>query len=440
MPDSPPHSMKTFWVIWFGQFISVIGSGLTGFALGVWIYEHTGQATPFALTALFATLPRIVLMPIAGSWADRFNRRTLMILSDCGAAIATAVTAALLFLGDLQIWHIYLLTLVSTIFSTFQEPAYMASTTMLVPKKDLARAGGVAQMGFSLQAILTPLLAGALYGVIGLRGIILIDALTFVVAVGALLLVQIPQPRPLVAKGPEEKPSLLADMALGWNYLRTRPGLLWLLLYFASVNFFLSLSGVLAGPLVLSFGSATDMGIVQMVGGAAMLLGGIVMSAWGGPKHRVPGVIAFIALASLGYLITGLRASVPFIAAGRFVLLFCIPFAAALSQVVFQTKVPPSLQGRVFSIRAMIASSSMPLAQVLAGPAADRVFEPLLREGGALGQTFIGTWLGVGPGRGIALLFVISWLFLSVESLIAFAAPRIRRLADEIPDALPDAP
>jgi hypothetical protein len=137
-------------------------------------------------------------------------------------------------------------------------------------------------------------------------------------------------------------------------------------------------------------------------------------------------------------LISGLQASTLFIASGRFVLLFFIPFAAALSQAVFQTKVPPDLQGRVFAIRGMIANCVSPAAFLLAGPLADQIFEPLLREGGALSQTFVGDWLGVGPGRGIGLIFVFAWLFLSIESLIAYANPRIRLVEDQIPDAIPD--
>jgi DHA3 family macrolide efflux protein-like MFS transporter len=435
-----PKSLKTFLVIWFGQLISVIGSGLTGFALGVWIYDQTGQATPFAINALFATLPNVLLMPIAGALADRFNRRRLMMLADSGAAAVTGVAAVMLFFGDLQVWHIYLISLFGAFFSTFQYPAYMASITMLVPKKDLARAGGLMQMGGSIQSILTPLMAGALYAVIGLRGVIMIDAATFAFAVGTLLVVRIPQPKRTTDGAGGEKRSLLADAVLGWNYLRARPGLFGMLLYFASVNFFLSFSGVLSGPLVLSFGSSADLGVVQMAGGVAMLVGSLAMSAWGGPRRRVPWLIVAIALASAGYLVSGAQASTPLIAAGRVILLFFIPFAAALSQAVFQTKVPADLQGRVFAIRGMIATSITPLAFVLAGPLADRVFEPMMRDGGGLGGTFLGDWLGVGPGRGIGLMYVISCLFLWVESGVAFASPRIRRVEDEIPDAIPDEP
>ena len=141
-----PKSMKTFFIIWIGQLISIIGSGLTGFGLSVWIYAQTGEATPIALNALFFNLPRIILAPVAGSIADRYNRRRIMILADTAAALTTLGAAALLFSGNLQVWHIYLLTFLSAVGSSFQQPAYSASITMLVSKKDLARAGGIQQI------------------------------------------------------------------------------------------------------------------------------------------------------------------------------------------------------------------------------------------------------------------------------------------------------
>lgn len=438
-----PQNMRTFWVIWGGQFISMLGSGLTSFGLGVWIYDQTGQATPFALTALFGTLPALLLMPIGGAVADRTSRRMLMILADTGSAVITAIVALTLFMGDLQVWHIYILAFFASVFSAFQEPAYSASITMLVPKKDLARASGILQMGHAASGILTPIMAGGLYALVGLKGVMIIDAVTYIFAISALFVVHIPQPKRITedSKAGAKTPSILADAVFGWKYLRALPGLFGMLLYFASVNFFLNFSSVLSGPLVLSFGSSTDLGIVQMVSGASMLVGSVIMSAWGGPKKRkVPALIGFIALAVTGLLISGLRSNTWVISTGRVVLLVFIPFASALSQAVFQTKVPPDIQGRVFSIRGMIARSMTPLAFILSGPLADKVFDPLMSAGGVLASTFLGQTLGIGPGRGIGLLMVVSCLFMWSTSLLAYANPRIRNLEAEIPDAIPDDP
>jgi len=441
-PIETLRGMKTFLVIWVGQLISIIGSGLTGFALSVWMFEQTGQAMPIALNALAYNLPRVLLSPIAGSVADRYNRRIVLILADTGAALSTLAVAIILFTGDLQVWHIYLTTAISSAFSAFQEPAYRASITMLVPKKDLARAGGIQQIGFAIQSILTPLIASVLYLAIGLEGVILIDFVTFFIAIGVLLVVHIPQPKPTTETVEEgKKQSMWQDSLFGWRYLRKRPGLFGLLWYYAAVNFFLSLSGVLMIPLVLSYGAATDIGVIQMAGGAAMLIGGLVMGVWGGPKRRlIWGVVAAIAVSGFGYILAGLRPLTWLIGVAQFVILFFIPISAALSQAVWQKKVAPDIQGRVFAIRAMIAYLIIPLANLTAGLLADNVFEPLLQEGGALSESFVAGVVGVGTGRGIALIFIISGISLWVTSSYAFANPRIRNLEEEIPDAIPDEP
>lgn len=436
-----PQSMRTFMIIWLGQLISIIGSGLTGFALAVWIFQETGEATPFALTILFSNLPRLLLSPFAGALADRWNRRWLMILADVGSGLVTIGILLLLSTGVLEILHIYLTAALYSIFSAFQEPAYMASVTMLVPQKELTRANGLIQLGQSMEVLVAPLLAGVLYGLIGFRGIVLIDAISFLFAVGTLLLVRIPQPA-RVASGEEQggdketRSTFGADVVFGWHYLRARSGLFGLLIYFALVNFFLNFAAVLTGPMVLSFSTAAALGTAQTVGGLGMLVGSIGISAWRGPARRMPAVIGFIALGSLGLFIVGLKSAVWLMALGFFILMFSLPFASGLSAAVFQTKVAADVQGRVFAIRSMISRSMMPLAFLLAGPLADRVFGPLLQEGGALANGPLGTLIGVGPGRGIGLLFMVSGLILIGASLVAFLNPRIRNLEEELPDAI----
>jgi MFS family permease len=434
-----PKKMTTFLVIWVGQFISIVGSGLTGFGLSVWVFTQTGKATPMAITALAFNLPRILLSPISGSVADRFNRKRIMVIADTAAVLITAGLAVLIYNDMLQIWHIYLSAALSSAFSSFQEPAYRASITMLVPKKDLARAAGIQQIGSAMQSILVPVLAGSLYGLIGFRGIILIDIATFFFAIGALIWARIPQPKLVTDTGNGEKGSMLGDAKFGWKYLQARPGLVTLLLYFAVVNFFLSLSGVLAAPLVLSFGTPTDMGLVQMAGGAGMLIGGLLIGIWRGPKtKRIWLVIFTIFFSGFGFFIAGLKPLTWTVALGQFVFLFFIPIAAALSQAVWQGKIPPDIQGRVFAMRAMLSWSVIPLANLIAGPLADRVFEPLMAEGGILANSVLGEFIGVGPGRGIAVILLISALFLWISSVVIFTYPRVRNLEEEIPDAIPD--
>jgi MFS transporter, DHA3 family, macrolide efflux protein len=428
--------MRTFITIWMGQLVSILGSGLTSFALGVWIFSETGKATPFAMTVLLGTLPRLVFTPLAGSLADRWNRRWLMILADTGSAVVTLSVVILILTGELRIWNIYLIAVFNAVFASIQEPAYTSSISMLVPKKHYGRANGMIQMAESTSIILAPLLAGFLFGWIGLRGIILIDFFTFFFAVGALLIVHIPQPQP--GDTGAKKPGMLQDVLFGWDYLRHRAGLFRLVWYFALINFLISLVTVLMTPLVLSFSSTSMLGMVQAISGVGMLAGSIIMSAWGGPQRKVFGVLGFIALAGFGLIIMGMQANILLITSGLFLIMISAPIASGCSQAIFQSKVERSVQGRVFAIRTTIARSITPLAFLTAGPLADIIFIPLLLPSGSLAATTIGHWIGVGPGRGIGLMFLISGFGLSITTLLAFINPHIRLVETQLPDALSD--
>jgi MFS family permease len=429
-----PKGFRTFAVVWAGQLVSLVGSGLTGFALGVYVYQQTGSTTYFALISLATTLPGILLSPIAGALVDRWDRRVVMIVSDAGAGACTLVLALLLTSGQLHLWQIYLFMALSSSFGALQWPAYSAATTLLVPKEQLGRASGMVQIAEATGSILSPLIAGTLVGLIGVPGVMLIDFATFLFAVGTLLPVSIPRP-PVTASGVESKGSLLREAAYGWTYIRARAGLLGLLILFATTNFFGSMVGVLIQPMMLSFTSPAVMGRAFSAAGLGMLAGSLTMSAWGGPKRKVFGILVFEFLSGLGMVLAGLRASAPLIAVAGFLVLFTMPITNACSQAIWQRKVAPDVQGRVFAVRRMIAWSTMPLAYLAAGPLADRVFGPLMVEGGALADS-VGQVIGVGPGRGIGLLFVVMGALYSLASIGGALYPRLRRVELELPDAV----
>ncbi|MGD9101362.1 MAG: MFS transporter, partial [Anaerolineae bacterium] len=228
------------------------------------------------------------------------------------------------------------------------------------------------------------------------------------------------------------------DVRFAWNYLYQRPGLLGLLFYYASVNFFLSIVFVLIGPLVLSQHDARVFGLVEMALGIGGFVGGLVASTWGGPqKGLIRVVIGGIPLYMSGIMFAGLQPHPAFPALGLAFNVFFVAVVQSISNAIWQLKVAPEVQGRVFSLRYMLASLITPLAYLVAGPLADRVFEPLMQEGGALARTVLGDLLGVGPGRGIGLIYVLSGVLVILISLLAYLNPRIRRLEEEVPDAVP---
>jgi len=426
--------MRTFVVIWSGQLVSTIGSGLTGFALGVWIYQETGSVTWFAMNLLAVALPNLVVSPFAGALVDRWDRRWVMIMSDTGAGLATLSIAILYMTDNLAVWNIILATAVNSAFNTFQWPAYSAVTTLLVPKEHLGRAGGMVQIGEAVSQLAAPALAGALFVTTGLGGVIAIDFATYFFAVLTLLFVRIPSPERSKA-GEEGQGSIWKEAVFGWTYIRARAGLLGLLLVFAATNFFSGMVYPLIMPMLMDMTTTDMLGYLVSIVGVGMLVGTLVMSAWGGPKRRIHGVLGFLMISGFFTSMLGISPLLWVITAAAFALLFTFPIINGSSQAIWQSKVDADVQGRVFAVRRMIAWSAQPLAYIVAGPLVDRVFRPLLVEGGALADS-VGQLIGVGPSRGTGFLFIIVGAVTIAVSALGYLNPHVRNVEDELPDVV----
>ena len=426
--------IRVFTIIWVGQFVSVIGSGLTGFALGVWVYLTTGSVTQFSLILLSTAVPAIAMSPVAGALVDRWDRRKAMILSDSGAALSTLIIAVLLVVDWLEIWHIYIVMAISSTFSSFQWPAYSAATTLLVPKNHLGRAAGMVQTAQAVGQIVAPALAGILLVTVEIWGVILIDFATFLFALATLLMVRFPRPK-ITAEGKAGKGSLLREAAYGWHYITARRGLFSLLIFFAVTNFIFGFANILYLPLLLSFTSPVMVGTLSSIGGVGMLAGGILMSVWGGPKQKIRGILGFSLVSGALVALGGLQPSVLLLAGVIFFVLFTIPIINGCSQAIWQVKTAPDVQGRVFAVRRMIAGSIMPFSYIAAGPLADRVFEPLMAVNGPLAGS-VGKIIGVGQGRGIGLLFIVVGVLCVLATVAGYLYPPLRFVEDDLPDVV----
>jgi DHA3 family macrolide efflux protein-like MFS transporter len=426
--------ITVFLIVWFGQLISLTGSGLTSFALGVWVYQRTGSVTQFAMTVLFLALPRIVLSPLAGTLVDKWDRRWIMILSDSGSGLTTLLAAGLLFMDQLQIWHVYIFVALGSAFSAFQSPAYIASTALLVPKAQFGRANGLVQIGGSIASLVSPLLAGYLMVVSGIGLVLLIDVATFLFAVGTLMLVRFPE-IPGSPKSVEEVDSLWQQALLGWRHITKRRGLLALLLIYAATSFLGITTEVLLTPYVLSFGNPEQLGGIVSATGAGLLVGGLVMTTWGGPSRKINGIIGFEMMVGVCTLLIGWWMNALAVGALVFAYFVFIALSDACSLSLWQTKVAPDFQGRVFALRQMISLSALPLGLAITAPLAEYVFEPMLSVNGALAGN-LGRLIGVGPGRGIGLIFILTGVFNCVVLLMGALNPRVWRIENEIPDAI----
>lgn len=425
--------MRIFFLVLLGHLASLIASGVTGFALGVWVYQLTGSATQFALISFFTTLPGILSSPFAGVLVDRSDRKWVIILGDAGAALCT-LSLAILFLTEwIAIWHIYIIVSITSVFISLQWPAYMASITLLIPKSQYGRAGGLVQSVQATAQIMSPLLAGALIVPLKLYGVMLLNAALFLFSILLLLLVKFPRIRTMSREALAER-SLVKEALYGWSYIKARRGLAALLLFFTISNFLVGIVTVMITPLMLSFSSASTLGIVLTVSGSGFLAGGLVMSIWGGPQRKIHAVLGFTLLEGVSLMVAGFRASAVLISVAAFVFLFAVAMVTGANHAIWQSKVAPEVQGRIFAARRMISWSSLPLAYAVSGPLVDRIFEPLLAVGGPLAGN-VGRVIGVGAGRGTALLLLVAGVITFLIAALSFLYPPLRLLEDELPDA-----
>ncbi|MBX3066554.1 MAG: MFS transporter [Anaerolineae bacterium] len=426
--------MRAFTLVWFGQFISLTGSAMTQFALTIWAYQLTGEATALALAAFFNFAPAVLLSPIAGALVDRWNRKLVMMFSDLGAGISTIALFLLYITGNMQIWHIYAAGFFAGLFQSFQFPAYSASISLMLPKAQYGRAQGMLALAEAGSGILAPVFAGALLATIGVGGVMLIDIVTFTFAVGALTIIYVPQPP---QRPPHEAPtSLWQDIMLGFRYIGERRSLLGLLLIFLAANFSFNLGNTLLAPMILarSGNDEFELAAVQSLGAVGGVLGGIILTVWGGPKRRIHGVLVGLILeGGIRVVLLAVGRTVLAWSAANFVGLFVGTILNASSQAIWQSKVAPEVQGRVFATRRLIAQITAPLAMLLAGPLADRVFEPAMQPNGALVGVF-GALVGVGAGAGIAVMILLTSAAEAAIGVVGYATPAVRHIETILPD------
>ncbi|HET7234054.1 MAG TPA: MFS transporter [Longimicrobium sp.] len=442
------RELRPFLVIWAGQLVSALGSGLTAFAVPVAVYQHTRSAEKLGLLMLAWILPTVLLSPVAGTLVDRWDRRRVLIAADTGQALLTLALAALVLTGHFEVWYLFITSVAASLIAAFQEPAFSASITALVPQRHYPRAISLMQMLGPMSMIVAPLLGGALLVALGLGGIMVVDAVSYLAAIAGLLAVAIPRPAAVsdAAEAVDDGPRWLAafrrfgrEAAMGYRFLRSHRGLFGLVIVFALANFWAGFFSPLLAPMVLAFTEPVQLATVQASVGVGAVLGSVAVGLWGGPRHRIASVLGALVAGGFCAMAMGLRPSMPLIGAAVFAWALTGPLLNAGSSAVWMSKTPQALLGRVFAARRMISMGAMPLAVLVAGPLAQRVFEPLLAPGGTLAPT-VGRVIGVGAGRGIALMFMLLGLLMALTALGGWLVPAIRHVERDVPDAAPPVP
>jgi DHA3 family macrolide efflux protein-like MFS transporter len=443
MENPRPTGMRAFTIVWLGQFVSILGTSMTQFALTIWSWRFVTEiqpvadpATAYALVGVSNYLPQVLFSPIAGVLVDRWNRKLTMMLVDLAAGISTIAIFLLYLTGELQIWHLYVAGAFTGIFQSFHFPAYSAAISTMVPKAQYARADALLGLAESIPFILAPIFASFLLGVISIAGVMVIDIVTFTAAVIALLLVHIPQPA-MTQAGAESRKSFWVEITYGFRYIFARPSLLGLQLVFLFGNLLHGLSMSLQAPMILSRtgNSETTLGIVQAAMGIGGVVGGVIMASTGGLKRRVHGVLGgWIITSILSTMLFGIgQGLIPWLIAAFVGAFIGISVINASNQAIWQSKVEPDVQGRVFGVRRLIAQIVGPLGMILSGPLADRLFEPAMQTDGMWAGTF-GWLVGTGSGAGMALMMVIAGAITVLVGVIGYSIPAIRNVEDILPD------
>ena len=430
-----PSGMFGFTIVWIGQIISVLASGMSHFALSLWMYEQTESATAMGLMQVFFITPFLIMSVPAGVMVDRYNRKLMMMISDFAAILATGMVFILYALGMLEFWHLYVAAVLNGLGNTFQWPAYSAAISTMVPKEQLGRANGLMSLMEAGPGVLAPILAGALYPIIGLTGLLGIDVATFFIAIGALVFVHVPQPQ-RTQEGEQASGGMLKEAWSGFQYIFSRPSLLGLQMVFFFGNLFSGMTFTLLAPMILARTDQNSLiyGSVQTIGAVGGILGGVTMSIWSGLKRRQFGVIFgwmmegvfFTALLGVGRGLPAWGAAMVF---GGFL----GALINTSNQAFWQSKVAPDLQGRVFSARRLIAWFTQPIAPIIAGTLADYVLEPAMRTESTLSAAF-SNLVGTGPGSGMGLLMVFCGIAITLVGLTAYFIPAIRNADELLPD------
>ncbi len=405
-----------FLLIWFGQFISVIGTGLSLFALGVYVYQQTNSATNYVFVLMCVFLPPFLLKPYGGVLADRYDRRLMMILGDLGATIGLLYIFFFMWKGNIQIWQIYFGISVSSVFSAFQEPAYKALVTDLLPKEQYAKASGLMQLATSSQYLISPFLAGLLLMLIKIEYIFLIDTSTLIISSAIVIWI-----RKVLGKAATttKKQNFISEFKEGFRAFTENKGVVNLVLTIMMVLFFVGLLQSLLIPMLLNIAVTRDVGIAQSVSASGMILGSLFIGLFGSKSNYRMMLSLSLFLAGLFFANMGLSTSIIYIVSAGLLFFATLPFINTSIEVIIRNNIDNSKQGRVWSIISMVTYFGSILAFAVAGFLADKIFNPLLEINGLLADS-VGKFIGVGSARGIALMLVISGAMISVIALILF--------------------
>lgn len=416
--------MKKFMIIWAGEFISNIGSGMTAFALAVYVYQLTGSVTWVSVVTMLAYLPTILLNPIGGILADRFDRRLMMICGDLFSAFGLLYILISIQTGYSGIAPILIGVIISSVFVSLLDPSYKATVTDLLTEEEYAKASGLVQMAGNAKYLISPALAGLILAFSDIRVILMIDICTLFVTV---LVVACVRRTIKKAKPRQDKFNFVQEFKEGIQIIVQNKGVVALVLLMAFMCFFIGFIQTLMVPMVLPISNARTVGIMESISAIGMLVGSVVIGILGIKKHHSKILLASLILCGGFMALTGVSTYMAFILAACILFFATLPFVNTCADVLIRVSIPNEVQGRIWGLISLLTQIGYVIAYAVCGILADNVFEPMMQENGRFADS-IGKVIGTGEGRGIGLMLIIAGVFMVAVALVLGNRKSIRAI------------
>ena len=421
--------MKNFYKLWLGELISNIGSGMTAFALSVYIYEKTGSVSYVSLITLLSFTPSILLSPIGGLLADRYDRRLLMIIGDLFSGLGLVYILWNIQAGENSIVPIFVGITFSSIFTSLLEPSYRATLTDILEEENYAKASGLIQVAGSAKYLISPVIAGMILSVADIRVILLLDILTFITTCLMIFLVR----KSMNSETQNYKKDSFKELLEGLFIIKENRGVYSLVIIMFFVCFFMGFIQILIRPMILALSSVKTAGMMESLCAAGLLIGSLWIGIAGIKKNysKILAVACFFC--GIFMSMTGVNENLAIIGISTFLFFSTLPFMNSCADVLVRVSVPNELQGRVWGLISLITQMGTVAAYIISGIMADYVFEPMFNKNGILVEN-IGIIIGTGKGRGIGFMLILSGIGMLIMAIVIWKNGEIREVSEKCVD------
>ena len=421
--------MKNFYKLWLGELISNIGSGMTAFALSVYVYEKTGSVSYVSLITLLSFMPSIILSPIGGLLADRYDRRLLMIIGDLFSGLGLIYILWNIQAGEKSIVPIFVGITFSSIFTSLLEPSYRATLTDILEEENYAKANGLIQVAGSAKYLISPVIAGVILSVADIRVILLLDILTFITTCLMIFLVR----KSMNSETQNYKKDSFKGLLEGLFIIKENRGIYSLVIIMFFVCFFMGFIQILIRPMILALSSVKTAGIMESLCALGLLIGSLWIGIAGIKKNysKILAVACFFC--GIFMSMTGVNENLAIIGISTFLFFSTLPFMNSCADVLVRVSVPNELQGRVWGLISLITQMGTVVAYIISGVMADYVFEPMFNKNGILVEN-IGIIIGTGKGRGIGFMLILSGIGMLIMAIIIWKNREIREVSEKCVD------